>query len=44
MNSLESLLDYLIADEIQRIQKLSHEDLVRELIEIKTSQIETQQQ
>lgn len=40
MQSIESLKDYLIADEIIRIQSLSQEELVRELITTKTEKIE----
>lgn len=40
MQSIESLKDYLIADEIIRIQSLSREELVRELITTKTEKIE----
>lgn len=40
MNDIETLRDYLIADEIQRIQTLSLEKLTSELIYIKTKQIE----
>ncbi len=40
MNHIDDIKDYLIADEIQRIQSLSHEQLVCELIEVKTRDIE----
>ena len=39
MNSIEELRDYRLADEIQRIQSLSREQLLEELIEIQTSYI-----
>ena len=41
MDSIESLKDCLIADEIQRIEELDRDDLVRELIEEKTRKIES---
>lgn len=41
MQDIESLRDYLIADEIQRIQSMTPEEVVRELIEAKTGTIET---
>ncbi len=41
MNHIDDIKDYLIADEIQRIQSLSHEELVRELIDVKTKEIES---
>ena len=41
MNSLEELKDYLIADEIQRIESLTREELVRELMDVKSKDIET---
>ena len=40
MNSLEELKDYLIADEIQRIESLTREELVRELMDVKSKDIE----
>jgi hypothetical protein len=40
MNDPEALRDYLIADEIQRIQTLSREDLIRELIAVKSKKLE----
>ena len=40
MNSTSELRDYLIADEIQRISSLSREELVSELVEIKSRAIE----
>ena len=41
MESLESLKDCLIANEIQRITSLTREDLERELIEFQSRQIES---
>ena len=41
MNHIDDIKDYLIADEIQRIQSLSHEELVNELINVKTRIIES---
>lgn len=41
MNSIEEVRDAKIADEILRIQSLSREDLVRELVEIRASYIES---
>ena len=41
MNSIESLKDYLIADEITRIESLSREALVRELVAVRSEQIES---
>ena len=41
MESIESLKDYLISDEIQRIESLSRVELVRELIEMKSRKIES---
>lgn len=41
MQSIESLKDYLIADEIIRIQSLSREKLVRELVTVKSEKIES---
>jgi hypothetical protein len=40
MDDIETLKDYLIADEILRIQSLSREKLEKELIEIKSKEIE----
>ena len=40
MNDFEALRDYVIADEIQRIQSLPREELVRELIELSSREIE----
>jgi len=40
MNDPEALRDYIIADEIQRIQALSREDLVRELISLRSEKLE----
>ena len=40
MNDIEDLRDALIADEIQRIQSLSREDLVRELVAVKSEKLE----
>jgi len=40
MDDIETLKDYLIADEISRIQSLSREELEKELIEIKSKEIE----
>lgn len=41
MNHIDDIKDYLIADEIHRIQSLSRDELVRELIEVKTREIES---
>jgi hypothetical protein len=41
MNSLEELKDYLIADEILRIESLTQKELVDELMDLKTRQIES---
>jgi len=41
MESIESLKDFLIADEIQRIELLNKGELLRELIEEKTRKIES---
>jgi uncharacterized pyridoxal phosphate-containing UPF0001 family protein len=41
MESIESLKDYLISDEIQRIESLDRVELVRELIEEKARKIES---
>lgn len=40
MNSIVELKDALIANQILRIQSLSREKLVRELVEIRASYIE----
>ena len=40
MNSVAELRDYRIADEIQRIQSLSREQLIRELVSLRASFIE----
>ena len=41
MNDIESLRDYLIADEIQRIKLLTSEELLGELIAINTARLES---
>ena len=41
MESIESLKDYLISDEIQRIESLSREELVGELVEMTSRKIES---
>ena len=41
MNSIEEVKDCVIADEIMRIQVLTKEDLIRELIDVRSRQIET---
>lgn len=41
MESLESLKDYLIADWITKVKQMTREELERELIELKSIQIET---
>lgn len=41
MNDIESLRDYLIADEIQRIKLLTPEELKCELIAVMTARIES---
>jgi hypothetical protein len=41
MNHIDDIKDYLIADEIQRIKSLSHQELVQELVEVKTREIES---
>jgi hypothetical protein len=41
MNSIESLKDYLIADEIKRIESLSREKLISELVAVKSEMIES---
>lgn len=40
MNSIEEVKDCVIADEIMRIQVLTKEDLIRELIDVRSRQIE----
>ena len=40
MHDIESLRDYLIADEIQRIQSLTYQEVVSELIELRSKTIE----
>lgn len=40
MDSIESLKDYLIADEIRRIESLSREKLIRELVAVNSKKIE----
>lgn len=41
MESIESLKDFLISDEIQRIESLNKGELLKELIEEKTRKIES---
>lgn len=41
MNHVDDIKDYLIADEIQRIKSLSRDELVQELISVKTLEIES---
>ena len=41
MNDIESLRDYLLADLIIKIQSLSKEALIRELVELKSKEIES---
>ena len=41
MESLESLKDYMIADEILRVKQMTREELERELIELTSRQIES---
>lgn len=41
MNDIESLKDYLLADMIIKIQSLSKEALIRELVELKSKEIES---
>jgi len=41
MESLESLKDYLIADWIMKVKKMTRDELERELIELKSRQIES---
>ena len=41
MESIESLKDYLISDEILRIESLSREELIRELVEVNSRKIES---
>ena len=40
MNSIEEVKDCVIADEIMRIQNLSRENLIKELIDVESKQIE----
>ena len=40
MNSITEIKDCLIVEEIERIKNLSNEQLIRELIEVKTKKIE----
>ena len=40
MNDISSLRDYHIADAINDIQSMSHDELVRKLINIETEKIE----
>jgi len=40
MQDIEALRDYLIADEINRIQSLTHNEAIKELIDVKTRTIE----
>ncbi len=40
MNSIEEVKDCVIADEIMRIQTLSKENLISELVDVKSKQIE----
>ncbi len=40
MNSIEEVKDCVIADEIMRIQSLTREDLIKELIDVESKQIE----
>jgi hypothetical protein len=40
MNSIEELRDYYLSDEIRRIESLTREQLVRELVTIKAERIE----
>ena len=41
MNDISSLRDFYIADELIRIQGLTRYELVQELIELKTAEIES---
>jgi hypothetical protein len=41
MNDISSLRDFYIADELIRIKKLTRYELVQELIELKTVEIES---
>lgn len=41
MESLESLKDYLIADWIMKVEQMTREELERELVELKSRQIES---
>jgi len=43
MNDIVAVKDYMIADEIRRIESLTRDQLVRELIEAKSLQIESLQ-
>lgn len=43
MQDIESLRDYFIADEIQRIQSLTQEELVKELVELHSKRLESLQ-
>ena len=40
MNSIEEVKDCVIADEIMRIETLTKEDLLKELVDIRSKQIE----
>lgn len=40
MNSVEDLRDYVTVDVINRIESMSREELVRELIELSTTSLE----
>lgn len=40
MNSIEDFRDYLIADVIQEIESMSREELVRNLVQIRTTPLE----
>lgn len=41
MQDIETLRDYILADEIHRIESLTHVELVRELIELQSQKIES---
>ncbi len=41
MNHIDDIKDYLIADEIARIESLSRDELIKELISVKTLEIES---
>lgn len=41
MNDIDELKDYLIADEIRRIESLSRDELIQELVSVKTLEIES---